>query len=368
MDADDKEAHDLEKWQENCRLIYVTLTRAALKSYISYMPRSYKKNSEISVFDEIFNKVRDGVPGLIEVKDLSQGRFEKISGKYQSVQQERAAFTPRTPTIASDSIKTTFSIHSFSSLNRTHKSTPFEQVALHEAYDRFVFQELSRGAKTGDALHKLFEHMQFNEEKCWDQSLEDTAKFYPNIFKEDHREHFQQLIRHCMCAGIELDGERFALRSIPNKDKLPELQFNFSVNKVNRQLINELLDEDAQLRGESDMQGLMTGYVDLLFRHNNKYYILDWKSNYLGNTLDDYDQVGLARAMKANNYELQYWIYTLAVKRWLESRVKDFNYDQHFGGVIYLFIRGIREGQQTGIYVNKPAREQIDKIDAAFRE
>jgi len=80
---------------------------------------------------------------------------------------------------------------------------------------------------------------QTDDDKLREIRLDDFVKFYPNIFKEDHREHFRQLIRHCMYAGIELDGERFALSAIPDEHKIPELQFNFSINGVNKQRIND---------------------------------------------------------------------------------------------------------------------------------
>jgi len=60
-------------------------------------------------------------------------------------------------------------------------------------------------------------------------------------------------------------------------------------------------------------------------------------------------------------------IYTLAVKRWLQSRVPGFDYDTHFGGVIYLFLRGIRKGNTTGIFTAKPSQGLIAELDNAFK-
>jgi len=129
-----------------------------------------------------------------------------------------------------------------------------------------------------------------------------------------------------------------------------------------------LLGNEAELSGESDLEGLMTGFIDLIFELNGKYYILDWKSNHLGNKLEDYGPDQLEEAMKASNYNLQYLIYTVALKRWLESRIPDFDYYKHFGGVLYVFLRGTREGQETGIYKAIPDREDIEKLDRAFKK
>ena len=106
----------------------------------------------------------------------------------------------------------------------------------------------------------------------------------------------------------------------------------------------------------------MNGKIDLFFEHEGKYYILDWKSNFLGNSLDFYDTKHVTDAMYENNYNLQYLIYTVALTKYLKLRKPDFDYDTHFGGVIYLFLRGVRAGGQTGIYFTKPAKQLIKDI------
>ena len=118
--------------------------------------------------------------------------------------------------------------------------------------------------------------------------------------------------------------------------------------------------------GRADLQGLMTGFVDLLFEHKGKYYIADWKTNHLGNSVEHYNTQGVEQAMLGSNYHLQYMIYTVAVVRWLRQRIKDFSYEKHFGGIIYLFLRGIRKSKSTGIYVNRPQEEDILLLDQAF--
>jgi exodeoxyribonuclease V beta subunit len=71
----------------------------------------------------------------------------------------------------------------------------------------------------------------------------------------------------------------------------------------------------------------------------------------------------MEEAMKGSNYNLQYMIYTVAVKRWLEKRIENFNYDSHFGGIIYVFLRGVREGYDTGIFTTKPQTDKIEGLE-----
>jgi len=109
--------------------------------------------------------------------------------------------------------------------------------------------------------------------------------------------------------------------------------------------------------------------IDLFFEHNGKYYILDWKSNYLGDHLDYYAAGDtMKKALNEGNYHLQYLIYSMAVKNYLEARLPEFDYDKHFGGVIYVYLRGARKGTEHGIYTNRPSLEQVETLERIFQE
>ncbi len=118
---------------------------------------------------------------------------------------------------------------------------------------------------------------------------------------------------------------------------------------------------------DPEIEGVMHGFIDLLFRHKGKYYILDWKSNFLGNKLEDYKRKGMEEGMRGSNYHLQYYIYTLAVKRHLERKLKDFDYERDFGGVIYMFLRGVRENGDTGIFTTRPEKKRIEELDDTLK-
>ncbi|MFA6339456.1 MAG: hypothetical protein WCW89_00970, partial [Bacteroidales bacterium] len=107
---------------------------------------------------------------------------------------------------------------------------------------------------------------------------------------------------------------------------------------------------------EQQHGGLMTGVVDLFFRYGEKFYILDWKSNFLGDRLEDYAPKALDHAITESRYDLQYSIYFRAALRYLEKKVPGFEAGRDFGGVIYLFVRGIRQESPTGIHFRSAAR------------
>ncbi len=97
------------------------------------------------------------------------------------------------------------------------------------------------------------------------------------------------------------------------------------------------------------------------------YYLLDYKSNWLGEDSSAYTQQAMAAAMQAHRYDLQYQLYTLALHRYLRHRIADYDYDRHFGGVIYLFLRGVdKEHPQQGIYTTRPNAGLIALMDEMF--
>jgi exodeoxyribonuclease V beta subunit len=317
LSSEDKTCFDCQKEQENRRLVYVALTRAAYKCYISLIPRAYGKGKNRKVIPSSLSLILDQYKtnsNLIEFKSISRAEFETIHGQYQP-QNTKLEFTPREkPQIE---IKNTFGIHSFSGLSKSHYTAQFKKVDLGEPedYDQFIFQILERGANVGNALHNIFERLNFTEPDSWDQTLMDASKYSSNIIKEENMLQLKQLVKHVMNANINLNKESLKLSEINNEQKIPELEFYFSMDKVNKTVINEFLGEEATLSGEVDIEGLMMGFIDLLFEHEGKYYILDWKSNHLGNSAEHYDRTGMEKAMTGSNYHLQYMIYTVAAKR-----------------------------------------------------
>jgi exodeoxyribonuclease V beta subunit len=114
----------------------------------------------------------------------------------------------------------------------------------------------------------------------------------------------------------------------------------------------------------SPVRGFMKGFMDMVFRFEDCYYLVDWKSNFLGSRVEDYDHENLATAMKDNFYHLQYMCYILALNQYLKLRSPRYDYDRHFGGVFYVFLRGVdpAKGPHFGIYKAKPAAEVIEGL------
>jgi exodeoxyribonuclease V beta subunit len=109
---------------------------------------------------------------------------------------------------------------------------------------------------------------------------------------------------------------------------------------------------------------MLMGFMDMVFEHAGRYYLLDWKSNHLGNTFEDYGPEAMRLAMQKNLYPLQYLLYTVALNRYLSLRVKNYRYSSHFGGVIYVFLRGvsIEHGECKGFFRDLPPEGLIEAL------
>jgi exodeoxyribonuclease V beta subunit len=130
-----------------------------------------------------------------------------------------------------------------------------------------------------------------------------------------------------------------------------------------------MIDGSAHSADRFDFQpvkGFMKGFVDLIFRRKangvDRYYILDWKSNFLGYSKEDYRQENLERVMVKERYDLQYHLYVLALHKYLMLKLGDqYDYRTHFGGVFYIFLRGVKpeDNGRYGIFRDTPAPDFI---------
>jgi exodeoxyribonuclease V beta subunit len=148
----------------------------------------------------------------------------------------------------------------------------------------------------------------------------------------------------------------------------PEMAFTFPIKKLNAQKIDDWVshfihpEQSRPALHYLPLEGMMTGFMDLVLMHDNQYFILDYKSN----KLRDYSKESLTEAVLHHRYEVQYTLYILALHRLLKARLKDYQYEQHVGGAIYLFLRGINQ-ESKGLYFNKPSFELINALDLLFK-
>jgi exodeoxyribonuclease V beta subunit len=115
------------------------------------------------------------------------------------------------------------------------------------------------------------------------------------------------------------------------------------------------------------LDGYLNGFIDLVFEHDGRHYLADWKSNHLGTTPPSYGPAALDAAMALHGYHLQALLYAVALDRHLATRLPHYDRARHFGGALYLFVRGIRPdwtvgGHPAGVHVSRPGDAVLDAL------
>lgn len=368
LDLNDQEMGEIIKYerQEIRRLIYVGITRAAYQCYVFYSNSGLGKAG--APLFEMYQKVQDSMVVDKKFEPQSIDSDLKISGNEKDT-ISLASFN------AANAVASTspWSILSYTALRRPHEITPTLPGKVNSDYDQFIFYDLPRGANAGTKLHELFENIHFQSDFGDFESLSDYEKNQLTVFnrkkgqgEDDFSREIAEMVNHVMSARIEADHDSFALIEIPAEKKIHEMEFDFSLNQSKVTALEPLLSQyDIKLNPDlKEMHGIMNGFIDLLFEHNGRFYILDWKSNHLGYDVSDYIGDNLNAAMNDNQYKLQYLIYTIAVHRYLKQRLGEhYNYETHFGGAIYVFLRGARAGEKSGIYFERLEERFVEEMD-----
>ncbi|CAL1521267.1 exodeoxyribonuclease V subunit beta [Chitinophaga sp. MM2321] len=357
-------AYKQQQEQENRRLIYVAITRAVYKCYL--FRNTYYKTTSLTVFLNAINAATPD-PALIQQQDTLPEKPEKRYRK-SLLPAGKVNLAPVSFSLQEENWRKM----SYTMLAAKPEQRPrIRTFQQEDAYDNFIFNTLRRGAKTGNLLHFIFENINFSDNSKWEQVLEDAIRRFVPGQGELYLPKLLQLLEHVFHAGIHIDGNRFQLAAVGRNKRMAEFEFDFPVPVFQSAQLNSLSDDQLTVSikrfseySTQELEGIMNGKIDLFFEHDNRYYILDWKSNYLGSRVEDYAPAALAAAMNDNNYHLQYLIYTVAVKKYLESRISGFDYETQFGGVIYYFVRGVRNNGNYGIFTAKPTREKIAFMEA----
>lgn len=150
-----------------------------------------------------------------------------------------------------------------------------------------------------------------------------------------------------------------------------EMEFWFAVSGADTVTLDALVQRHT-LQGVArtplqpqQVNGLLKGFIDLVFEHDGRYYVADYKSNHLGASDADYTAAAMREAIVKDRYDLQFVLYVYALHRLLRSRIPDYAYERHVGGAVYLFIRGHGAATQ-GLHCERPPLALIEAMDQLF--
>ncbi|MGL6500306.1 exodeoxyribonuclease V subunit beta [Aeromonas dhakensis] len=229
-----------------------------------------------------------------------------------------------------------------------------------------------KGARPGTLLHSLFETIDFESAAGEPLAQHIATLLAQDGFDESWTQVLQQQVEAVLGTPLETGfGEPVRLRDLAPERKQVELEFFLPMGRVTAPALTALCQQhDPLSRGNKPLsfatvQGMLKGFIDLVFEWQGRWYLLDYKSNHLGMSPTDYSRPALEQAMVEHRYDLQYQLYSLALHRLLTLRLPGYDFDQHFGGVFYLFLRGMPQG---GIFHTRPSRELVLGLDRLFSE
>lgn len=388
--SESKAAHHREQQAEAMRLLYVALTRARNRCYLFWAQTRASVKPENSVLAHLFQC--GGADGpetpLAAFNALAQDDhpclaiFERPGGagrrSLSAESREERVLTVKTgaPAFSPEPLVTSFSgmtaaaheaIPDRDALTPAAPAAPVaNEPAAAEEWSIFSFP---KGTKAGNFFHGIMEKLDFRQPETLRKAVEKELARY----RFDRR--FAPAVAATLDALLKLpllpEGGRLA--DIGTGDRLVEEAFYYPILPAGRREIaavfdrNELPEEWKTNLGRlefSPVDGYMTGFIDLVVRWQGKYYIIDWKSNWLGGSAHLYSRDALRRSITESYYFLQYHLYTLALHRHLAARYGEKAFDERFGGVFYIFVRGIdRNDPSSGIYFDRPSRDLVAKLE-----
>ncbi len=398
--SDDQDTHRelavFEEQAENVRLLYVALTRAKSRAYFVWGSIRESMRSAPAALLHPTRKLGGGplpeeqiVEDLRAVEAASDGavRVETISfapgDRYRPTGEDTPRFEPR----AFDGrIPAAWRTSSFSSIAGGHVAERVDRAG--PADDEVEVADPSiatggptiftfpRGKRAGTCLHAILERIDF-------QGGDDEVGRHVERALAEHgfdaswKPVLAERVRAVLAAPLPLpDAPTSRLADVSRAQRVCELEFWYPLRRMEPQGLAERLSEHGYAErdswraaierlGFSPTQGVMKGFIDLVFEVDGRYWIADYKSNWLGPEPSAYGADAVRDAMGRASYFVQYLVYSVALHRYLQLRIPDYDYDRHFGGALYLFVRGVGFGVDgDAIFFDRPPRAAVEALDA----
>ncbi|MEI8244558.1 MAG: exodeoxyribonuclease V subunit beta [Lentisphaerota bacterium] len=406
-----------EKLAESLRLLYVALTRAkqfccvawggSMDSALMYLARNW---ADTDLRNYLEHGGKGMSPGLGDNADKWRQcdaiKWEKPfadSVRYESERKQLQLEAKK----QSRPIPADWGIMSFSSLSAgTHTGKdqspgwddgaaspgPLEDAAAADNEPESALADFPAGPVSGDCIHEIFEELDFavtsdagwrklpEVKKLISDKLQKFGRVDSTRFDDSLAERslmIGDMLENVLNTPVTAGGGTFRLAEVARRRRVSEMEFFFQVSDpVRLAELSKLLQRNfhpetaaglEHIGGKAPRRGFMNGKIDLFFEHGGKYWIADWKTNWMGRAYRAYNHAALNSDMIANSYLMQAAIYVLAVDKFLRFRVPGYDYNRHFGGVFYLFVRGM-DGRtpDQGVFTMRPELDFIRELAEIF--
>jgi exodeoxyribonuclease V beta subunit len=315
------ESYDKERASEKLRQLYVALTRAKQRLYIPLVfaqETELKKSSPLEIF---LKRIQLENADFIEfIKSHPHMSLTQIEGQIEiqtySSKKEVTLITPNLIELVLPKCK----LHSFSTLTRKRDSSLFDLGAPHH-FDEIekTIHTLPAGAETGTLYHLILEKINFDTKDF------SSAPFLENTPYAAWEDVFDENIRAILEMEIVTPKGSFSLNKLSTKSVLKEVEFLYPIESV------------KPIEGLAKKGDLLQGVIDLVCEVHGEYFIIDYKTNWLGPNQQAYQN--LEEVMHRHQYFLQGSIYKRALENYLNIFGRSLK--NKIGGVIYLFVRGM---------------------------
>lgn len=392
-----------EELAERMRLLYVALTRArnacvvvwgAIKgagtSALGWLLHPPPPATEVAQADGRFDRVPDGdlranldtlagtSAGTIAVESLPPPQRVRLARSTDAADELVARSLP-------GPVPEGWRVASFTSLSAgTGTVDEADRDSVFRAGPRATGPPaddpllLPAGVQVGTALHEVFERADFAAASFDRLEALAAERLVANGEDRGWARALATAVARTLDTPLDMGG-RLRLRLLDRSARLHEVEFTYPVARFDAAGLrarclahgfgSPVIREAVERFEARALHGYMRGFIDLVFEREGRWWLVDWKSNWLGADASDYAREKLDAVIAREGYWLQYLVYTVAVHRLLALRVPGYDYERHFGGVFYLFVRGIdpREGPHRGIYADRLPPDLVADLDAWLR-
>jgi exodeoxyribonuclease V beta subunit len=406
-----------ELLSENIRLLYVAITRAKERCYLvwgrinsaetsamAYLFHYARDNKDcdnkdiIAALKDYFVKKEDSelLDDLRKLENKAKGAISvsvlpaPVEDKYLVAEGDTGQLFCRNFT---GNIDDSFKITSYSSL--AAGSSPGHDIRDIDDGKRSSYKNLSvlqkhtgpedifsfpRGARAGVFFHELFEQTDFSYSAADAREKLILCKLREYGFGINWQRPVSDMINKVLDAKLKAKRMEIRLSGIDKASRINEMEFYFPLKMTAPAAIKKVFNKYGRVLKESvnhsvwldnllfsPVKGFMKGYIDMVFRHEGRFFIIDWKSNYLGTDSNYYGKTDIAESMEKESYILQYHLYVLALHQYLKLKTAGYDYENHFGGVFYIFIRGVDDSKEgSGIFYDLPDISLINGLGKAL--
>jgi exodeoxyribonuclease V beta subunit len=395
---------------ENLRLLYVALTRArhqcsvvwggfkkARESSLGHFlaPLHVNTRKDVSMLRELESLARDS-GGTIAVRELSLDgpvyrATARMPGDLEVARFERGTLdsswrTASFTLLAAADRRVSTSAREGFDVDEVDVGPPIVDTA--DARGLSPLADFPTGARAGSLLHEVLERIDFSRRDRSELGRVIEERLAGFGFSPAWQRPLEMSIEGLLDTSLRAGELHLRLADVPLERRSSEMEFTLPLGgeSTRSRLRPESLggvfsafpsaalpigygDRVAAL-GFREVAGYLRGYIDLVVEHSGRFFLVDWKSNFLGRALNAYRRDRLAVTMASHHYILQYHLYVAMLDRYLRGRRPHYDYDSHFGGVLYVFLRGIAPAGdgETGVFFDRPPAQRIAALSQLIHD